>query len=345
MAMQNYSTVASRNLIRAEARMLKHAENRKVLTMFGDFKEQPTRKTDTVVFRRVKPYNADAYEVAQIDPATFVTSEGTTPNSGTIDFTDVPVTLQQYAVLFKYSSKSDLMYEENIPEEMNKLTGETIAAIAEMVAYGQMKAGTSVLYSNGSSRAAVNTKISKNALRLAARAMEHRRGNPVTKAGRSDDRFGTQPVEESWVAFVHTDAVADVRDLAGFTKRIDYGSAIKPVHPREFGECEGFRFISSPMFTPFLAAGSDTLNSMKSVGGANVDVYPTIIIAESAIGHISLKGHGFSSISPTIIPSGQKNHANPAGMFGYVGADFWGASVRLNENWMTRIEHGVSDLA
>jgi N4-gp56 family major capsid protein len=83
---------------------------------------------------------------------------------------------------------------------------------------------------------------------------------------------------------------------------------------------------------------------MKSAAGVNIDVYPMIITAQDAWGHVSLKGHGYSGISPTIIPSNQKNHANPSGMFGYVGADFWYQAVRLNENWMAALKVAVTDL-
>ena len=93
-----------------------------------------------------------------------------------------------------------------------------------------------------------------------------------------------------------------------------------------------------------MAAGASVTGmGMKSAAGSNCDVYPMIIMAEDAWGHISLKGNGYTGISPTIISSKTKNHANPSGMFGYVGADFWYASVRLNENWMREkglIENG-----
>ena len=126
MAIQNYSTVASRNLIRAEMKMLKHAEPIQVLTKFGDQKEQPLRKTDTIVFRRLKPFNATSAgasgysETPQITVAAFATSEGVTPNANTISYTDVTTVLNQYAVLFKFSSKAQLMYEDDIPNDMAK---------------------------------------------------------------------------------------------------------------------------------------------------------------------------------------------------------------------------------
>ena len=345
MATQNYSTVLSRNLIRAEFEMLKHAEPIMVLSKFGAQKEQPMNKTDTIVFRRQQPFNATASEVPDITPTDFITSEGVTPTSNTITFTDVSVTLQQYAVLFRFSSKTAYMYEDDIPEEMTIQTGETMAEIYEKICYGQVKAGTSVVYSNGSTRVGVNTPVSLGKFRLSARSLESNRAKRITKMIRPGDGFGTSAVEPGWLVFHHTDVTADIRDLPGFIHRVDYGVHTKPVHPREIGSVEEFRFIPSPLFVPHLAAGAAVGSSgMLAADTTNIDVYPVIICAQDSWGQVSLKGHGYSGVSPTLIPANEKNHANPMGMFGFVGADFWCAAVILNQNWMTRLETAVTDL-
>lgn len=346
MAIQLYSTVASRNLIRAEMKMLKHAEPIIVLGKFGAQKQQPKNKTDTVVFRRLKPFNATSAEVPNITAANFITSEGSTPTANTISYTDVTVVLQQYAVLFKFSSKAELTYEDDIPNDMAKVCGETMAEVAELVCYGVNKAGTNVIYANGSARASVNSALSLNKLRLAARSMHSNRASMNTETVKPGPNFGTSSVEPGYIVFCHTDVIADCRDLPGFTKSQDYGTAIKKLHPREFGACEDFRFVSSPLFAPYLAGGASVTNTgMYSAAGVSCDIYPVLVMAADAWGHVSLKGNGYTGISPTILPATQKNHANPSGMFGYVGADFWYSGARLNENWMTRIEVAVTALS
>jgi N4-gp56 family major capsid protein len=65
-------------------------------------------------------------------------------------------------------------------------------------------------------------------------------------------------------------------------------------------------------------------------------------VAKDAWGQVALKGQG--SIEPTYLPAKMKTHANPLGRFGYVGATFWKSAVRLNENWMVRIETAASGL-
>jgi N4-gp56 family major capsid protein len=231
---------------------------------------------------------------------------------------------------------------------MAKLTGETMAEVAELVCYGQVKAGTSVIYANGSTVVGVNTAISLNDFRLAARTMESKRAKQVTTAVKSGPDFGVSSVEPAYIVFVHTDLLADIRDIPGFTKRVDYGSAIKPVHAREVGAIEEFRIVTSPLFAPLAGASGTTAavgtSGMKATAGY-VDIYYTMVMAESAWGQVSLKGKGYSGVSPTIIPSSVKNHANPSGMFGYVGADFWMNAVRLNENWMTRIVSCATDIS
>jgi N4-gp56 family major capsid protein len=154
MSMQGYSTAPSRNLIRAEQAMLSHAEPIIVLGNFGTQQEQPLNKTDTVVFRRVNPFNMQANGTPGVTAQNFVLAEGTTPNSNSITYTDVSVTLQQYGMLFKFSSKVESLYEDDIPADMATLTGETLAEVSELIRYGAVKAGTNVLYGNGTTRAA-----------------------------------------------------------------------------------------------------------------------------------------------------------------------------------------------
>ena len=352
MSIQNYGTVASRNLIRAAQGMLEHAQPITVLGDFGTQREMPQNSTDTLVFRRTLPFGASTVGTTienssryvgtpDIVASNFVLAEGVTPNSNTISFQDVSVQLQQYGILFKYSSKVEQLYEDDIPGEMVKLTGETLAEVMEMVRYGVLKAGSTVIYANGSSRSAINTAISLNSIRKAARTLESNRSRRVTSRLAPGVNFGTRAVQPAYVVFVHTDAVSDIRNLPGFTRVEEYGS-FKPIHDREIGACEDFRFISSPLLKSFAAAGSATLNGMLSVGAVNVDVYPFIIIGEDAWGQVALKG--MSAIKPVVLKASQTNHANPLGQFGYVGASTWFATVRLNDAFMARIEAGVTAL-
>lgn len=345
MTMQTYSLVPSRNLIMAEREMLKHAEPIKVLGSFGMQKQVPQNKTDTVVFRRALPLDAGANGAPSITASNYLLQEGVTPSARTITYQDVQVTLQQYGVLMKLSSKAEAMYEDDIPGDMTKLVGEHMASIEELIAYGVVRGGTNVVYANGSARTDVNTAITLNKLRQAARQLEAAHAKRVTEKLAAGPNFGTSGIHPAYLVFIHTDMEADVRNLAGFTPVVEYGTQ-KPVHEREIGAVEQFRFITSPYFKPFLAGGGSitagTFLSNGGTAGTTADVYPLMVVAQEAWGQVALKGMG--AIQPIYLPAKQITHANPMGQFGYVGANFYKSAVRLNENWMVRLEAAASGL-
>lgn len=348
--MQNYSTVPSRNLIQAEREMLAHAEPIKVISTFGSQKAVPQRKTDTVVFRRALPIDADVTSKAPVVTAgDYLLQEGTTPNARSIVYQDVQATVQQYGVLMKLSSKAEALYEDDIPKDMVALVGEHMGTIEELISYGVVRGGTNVVYANGSARASVASVINLPRLRQCARAIESAHGKKVTAKLATGPNFGTVAVSASYLVFVHTDLESDVRNLPGFKEIVDYGQA-KPVHDREFGAVESYRFISSPYFRPFLlaataatgtASGTVLANGAANAGNAP-DVYPVVVVANDAWGQVALKG--MDAIDPVYLPAKVKSHANPLGQFGYVGAQFWKTAVRLNENWMVRLEVAASAL-
>lgn len=329
----------------AEREMLKKADPIKVLSSFGDQKQVPTNKTDTVVFRRPLPIDAAANGAPQVTASDYLLQEGTTPTARTINYQDVQVTLQQYGILMKLSNKAENLYEDDIPGDMVTLVGEHMGTLEEMIAYGVVRGGTNVVFANGTSRAAVNTAVSLNKLRQIARVIESAHGKRVTEKLNAGVNFGTSAIHASYLVFIHTDLEADIRNLPGFTPIVEYGSQ-KPVHEREIGAVEQFRFITSPYFRPFLQAGGTVVAgaflSNGGIVGTTADVYPIMVVAQSAWGQVALKGMG--SIDPTYLPAKQKTHANPLGQFGYVGATFWKNAVRLNENWIVRLEVAASGL-
>jgi N4-gp56 family major capsid protein len=345
MAIQTYSLVPSRNLIMAEREMLKHAMPIKVLSTFGTQRPIPQNKTDTVVFRRALPVDAGANGAPDVDTADYLMAEGVTPDSRTITYQDVQVTLQQYGVLMKLSRKAEAMYEDDIPGDMVKLVGEHMASIEELISYGVVRGGTNVVYANGADRTAVNSTITMPKLRQAARQLESAFAQLVTEKLAASVNFGTSAIEPAYLVFIHTDMESDIRDLPSFVPVAKYGSQ-KPVHEREVGSVERFRIITSPYFRPFLVAGGTvSAGAFLSNGGTSgtvADVYPIMVVAQEAWGQVSLKG--MNAITPIYLPAKQITHANPMGQFGYVGANFYKSAVRLNENWMVRIECAASGL-
>ena len=341
---QKYNTAPPRIGAKARVGFLREAHNRTVLNQFGLQEKMGQNESDTLIYRRLNPWNMQANGApGEILPDEYQLAEGVNPPSYSINFTDISVRLKHFGVLFKFSKRQKLLYEDDILPSIKKMVGYKMADIAEMLMWGMARGGTVVDYSNGTTRAGINSKIRIEQLRRMQRTLSNALAMEVTSMIAPSANYDTSAVEPGWIVFAHTDLESDIRDLPDFIPAIKYGSRQK-IHPREIGAVEQFRFILAPHLTYFSGAGAADAGGttgMKRTGN-NIDVYPFVVMAEEAWGNVALKG--FSSATP-VIHTAEPSKADPLGQYGLVGAQFFQAPIRLNENWMVRGEAAVSSLA
>ena len=328
-----YGDVSPRVGIIAEVKMLEHAEPILVLQKFGDPKPQPKNKGQTVKFRRPVPFAA----------ATTPLTEGVTPAGKKMAYQDVTVTMAQYG---DFSELTDVIadtHEDPVLQDMTMLLGEQAGETFEILTWGVISGGTSVIYANGAARNAVNTAITLAKLRLASRSLKAQRAKKITKILAPSVNVSTKPVEAAFVVVAHTDCEADIRGLAGFKSVAEYGTR-QPLCPEEIGSVEDFRFVLCPVLKSLPDAGG-AKGTMVSTSGTNADVYPMVVLAQNAFGIVPLKGNGGpGSIVPMILNPNTPRGGDPLGQRGSASWKSWFAAVRLNELWMTRIEVAVTAL-
>ena len=329
MSQTNYGHIGNRTAAYAVAEMLKHAEPILVLQKFGMNKTIPTNRTDTIKFRRPVP----------LGPSTTPLTEGVTPTSQRMSYEDVTVTLEQYGNVIEITDKVDDVSEDPVLKDAAMLSGEQAASTVEKVLYGELIGGTNVYYANGSSRNAVNEKISLGLQRKITRSLKAQKAAKITRILSGSVHYNTRPVEAAYIAFSHTDLESDIRGMAGFIPVAEYGNR-QPLCPEEIGSVEDVRYILSPELAAFENAGSSTLNGMISSGGTNTDVYPVIYVGKESYGCTVLKGK--SALEPTVINPNTPSKSDPLGQRGFVGWKTWFAGVRLNETWMMRAEVAVT---
>lgn len=340
------TTAPAERIGKLKGEILAHAVGVEVLGITGMQRQMPKNNGQTVVYRRYLPYGAlntnfNTINRPLVSAAAHELTEGVTPTADSLVPQDITVTLKQYGCLYELTDKVVDTYEDDVPAEMKKHCGERVGLLREMIRYGVIKACTNVFYGGaGTSRATVDGKITLNLLRKVSRNLQANHAKRVTGILAPSVNISTKPVEAAYLVFVHSDAEADIRDLAGFTPVAEYGSR-KPVHAQELGSCENFRFITSPELAPYAAAGA-AIGTTGLMGTANVDVYPFIMTGEDAWGQLALRGA--DAVDPTYIPPGQKDKSDPLGQRGYVGAKFYMQASLLNEGWMAVVEAGVTKL-
>lgn len=317
-----YGDISPRTAAYAEKELLKRGLPFLVIEKFGQAKSLPANSTKVMKFRR---YNA-------LPTTPNALTEGVTPTGQTLTVTDVTATLTQYGDKVTITDVILDTHEDPTLNEAVALLGEQAAQMIEKMRFGVLKAGTNVLYANGSARNAVNTAITITLQRRAVRALKRQNARFITSIVRSTPAFGTEAVAPGFVALIHPDLEADVRGLTGFVPAEKYGS-ITPWE-NELGKCEDVRYVSSTIFEPWADAGG-AKGTMLSTTGTNADVYPVLFLARDAYAIIALKG--MFALTPMVV-NPKPSDSDPLAQRGHVGWKAMQTCVILNDAWMVRGE-------
>lgn len=351
MGTQTLATQSAR-IGRLKGEILAHVMPVEVFGKFGVKKPMPKNSSETVVFRRWLPKGAttSAPNTWSVTPASHQLSEGETPVADTVTAQDITVSLVEYGFVYRWTNRVEDLYEDDVPAEIKRLTGERMGLLLEMVRWGQLKAGTNVFRAgNVAARSSITALISANLLRNVARSLHANLASKITGILSASTGIGTQPVEAAYVVVCHSDMEADIRSqLTGFVHVSEYGSR-STMHENELGSWENFRFITSPHLAPYLNAGTTGSASTRLAGGvANsagselVDVYPMIVLSQEAFGDVALRGKSAMNISA--FPASQRTKDDPLGQRGLIGAQTYFNCVRLNEYHMAVVEVACSSL-
>ena len=325
MPMTTYGDVSPRVGIIAVSQFLKHAEHPQVFNKLGQVERAPKNKGLAIKWRRFIPFN----------PITTPLTEGVTPSSQKLAVEDVTATLNQYGGWSEITDVIQDTHEDPILQGAMQIHGQQAGESFETLTYLTLRAGTNVVYANGSSRSEVNTKISLGKLRSAVRALNKNKCRKKTSILAPSVNYKTQAIEAAYIAVCHTDLEPDIRDLPGFVPVSQYGSR-QPICPQEFGSVENVRFITTTIASPFADAGGLNGDAVLSTSGTNADVYPILIFGEDAYGTVALKGREAAEI--LVRNPGKPEKGNELGQTGSVGWKGWHVAARLNEAWLVRLE-------
>lgn len=332
MATTTYTDISPRTQVYAEAKMLAHAEPVLILNKLGQTKPIPQNKTQTIKFRRPKPFA----------PATTPLTEGVTPDSQKMVYEDVTATLGQYGSWSEITDVIQDTHEDQVLSDLVLISGEQAAETTELLAWGAISGGTNVIFANGTSSNDVNTTLSINHVRAAVRKLQRNRAKKKTSILDGSIKYGTKPIEAAYIAVCHTDLEADIRSLPGFTPVAEYGSR-QPIVPQEFGTVENVRFITSPLFTPEInKGGTPTGNKVLSTAGSKADVYKITVFGQDAYATCPLKGKDAAQI--LVRNPGKAEQGDPLGQKGSVAWKTWWAGKILNDAWLVRLEVAATSL-
>lgn len=315
-----------------------------VLEKFGQSKPLPKNSTKTIKFRRYFLKHSDLtaftpkdyFGTGNFDPVQKQLNEGVTPDATQLDKQDIEATLVQYGDRTVVTDVIMDTHEDPILTEATEVLGEQAAIILEKSRFNVIKAGTNVVYSNGTTRSAVNSVFSATVQRTAVRTLKRQLARAITSAVKSTPSYGTEAISPAFIGLCHPDLEYNIRKASGFIASEKYGT-VAPFE-NEIGKIGDVRYIVSTIFEPWTAVGA-----CGATGGTNViqnssnqaHVYPILYLAKDAYGIVPLKGK--ESIVPMVV-NPKPSDSDPMAQRGHVAWKAMQTSLILNDSWMVRAE-------
>lgn len=336
--MANAQGVSTSALIKPEysyysfSQLLPFARQYMNIALVAQVKPLPKNASTVAHFTRVERLETDPIEL----------TEGVTPNATKVTVNTIEATMKEYGRFIEYTDKVEDTSFLSVIKEFAPVLGENMGAVLESINATELCSGTSVVFTNGTARAQVNTALTANSINKAIRVLEADYAKKVTRQNNPANLYDTSAIRASYVAFCHSDMRADIEALAGFVPVEKYASG-KPLSENEIGSFKGVRFIMNNFVTIAADAGGlAATNGTVSTTGTNSDVYCMPIVAQDAFGIINLTGYGAGKM--LYVPVGEATKSDPLAQRGSIGYKVWHAAKILNEDFVVRIEAAVSAL-
>lgn len=330
----SYGDVSPRVGIYAVAKMLARVEPILVLEKFALVTPLPKNKGEVVKWRRIRP----------LAVSTTSLTEGVTPPPAQLVYDTISTNIAEFGGWIQSTDKVEDLHEDRVLDDAMTALADQAASTKEEILWGILRGGTAVLYSNGTTRVGLNTPVDFDLIRSAYNTLKRNHAKKITKRLAAGPNIATEPVNSSFVCFAHVDQERDFREMDSFVPVERYGT-LKPLDEEwEIGKVEEVRIILSPQLIPFLGAGASvTGTGMRSDGGVACDVYTAVIVAEGAYGTVPLKG--VSSVEMVVVNAKMGTPGDMLGQRNGVAWKMWYQAVRLNEQWMIRIESAATALS
>ena len=324
------SSISPRTNARASRRFLERGRFGLVTELFGQFDPQPQNATLTVKWRR--------YE--SLARATSPLAEGVTPTAKQATFTDVTAVLQQYGDLVKITDVIQDTHEDPVLQQMTNVLAEQAGDTIEVTRISFLKAGSNVVYSGGvSTRATVDGTVTAGDLKKIYRAFKRKKAKEISEIVSASMKISTEPIQSSYFAMGSTDLDADIRNVSGFVPVAQYSNSAAAM-PFEIGSVGQTRFILTPLFLPWEAAGASSTTWLSGgvavSSAASADVYPLIVVARDGYGIVPLAGK--EAVQINVVQPNVADKADPMAQFGFISWKMYQTGAILNQNWVTRYE-------
>lgn len=308
----------------------------------GQSYKVPQNNSETITFSRFEKF---ATMTGVAAGSVRALTEGVTPAEGSPTRSTVSLTLGQYGYLTKWTDKVDWINEWQVDRPLMERNAEDMKETADRVYRDGILGGTTVYRVtdgvggvSGAARVNVAGRVNATMFDLASSKLKRNGAKFYKDMIKAGTKVSTQGVRDSFAAIFHTDAETDLKNINQFLTTEKYAGG--DLMPGEYGAYGSVRVATTQIARVYPDTGASSTGG-KSTTGTSADVYIGHIFGKQAYGVVDLA----SASDVYYIPPSQIDKTDPLGQVATLGYKIYCGSLILNENWIIRVEHIVSNFA
>lgn len=233
--------------------------------LVAQYREMPAHGGNTWRGRR---YNRLQTATVPLGPS------GATPPAQVATALDLDAKIQWYGTFVRLNEQVAISNQEPVLNEIVKLLGLSLRETQDILIRDTLASSASVVYATGGGNGQTPTNISGTDIDRITRNLIGNNAWTVTSMIEGEDRIGTSPIRNAFVAMCHSNLITDLDSIPGWRPKSDYANQDKSLNS-EWGAYRNVRF--------FVSSQGAIVPNASSEGQ---DVYPIFICGMDAYGVI-----------------------------------------------------------
>jgi len=185
-----------------------------VHTKFAQKRVLPEKMGDTIVFRRYS--RLDTVPVPLVD--------GITPPGSPLSATDIKARVDFYGNFVTVTNQVELTVEDRVLNEAARLLAQNLAQTLDEVTRDVLASTSSVLQCANGVNGNTPTELTKADIDISVRTLLGLDAEMISEVVVGRDAFGTTPVRPAFWAYIDTDLLDDLEQVANFAHSSQYAN-------------------------------------------------------------------------------------------------------------------------
>lgn len=283
--------------------------------LVAEYRQMPAHGGNTWRGRR---YNPLATAQVPLGPT------GATPPAQTLTALDIDAKINWYGTYVRLNEQVVISNQDPVMNEAVKRLGQSMRETEDILLRDMLAASMSVQNCTGGGNGDNPTDISASDIDRATRTLIGNNAWTVTDHVDAENRIGTSPVRNAFVAMCHSDLIGDLDGIPRFQNKNEYAQYSKSLNS-EWGAYRNVRFFVS-------SQGSVDANA----SALNADVYNVFIVGMEAYSCIEQQLGSAKFIYRDPLYDG------PLAQNASVGYKFASAQTILHDEWVQRLRCTLS---